>query len=93
MKEIINNTTVTDLEVISWREEELSLIDAKHEVFSWQGEEASLIDAKHNAQVAKLLDELDHIRNSERTPDQKIAALIDIIIRGVQFRPLLVREK
>jgi hypothetical protein len=62
-------------------------------VFSWQGEEASLIDAKHNAQVAKLLDELDHIRNSECTPDQKIAALIDIIIRGVQFRPLLVREK
>lgn len=57
------------------------------EVSSWRGEEVPLMDAKHNAQAAKLLGELDHIRNSEFTPDQKIAALIDIIIRGVQFRP------
>ena len=89
MEEIIKNTTVTDLEVSSWKEE----IVGDLEVISYQGKEVTLIDVKHNTQVAKLLDELDHIRNSERTPDQKISALIDIIIRGVQFRPLLIRSK
>ena len=73
MKEIVKNTEVTVEEVKRWRKQ--GTID-----------EVPLMTAKHNAKVATLLDELDFIRNVPNDPDHKIAALIDIITRGIEFK-------
>jgi hypothetical protein len=48
--------------------------------------EVPLMTAKHNAKVRKLLNELDFIRNAPNDPDVKIAALIDIMVRGIDFK-------
>ena len=73
MKNIIKNTEITVEEVNQWR---------------WRGtiKEVPLMTAKHNAKARKLLNELDFIRNAPNDPDVKIAALIDIIIRGIDFK-------
>ena len=73
MKEIIKNTEVTVAEVNRCRKQ--GTID-----------EIPLMTAKRNAKAAKLLGELDFIRNVPNDPDLKIAALIDIIIRGIEFK-------
>lgn len=73
MKDIIKNTPITVAEVNHWRKQ--GTID-----------EIPLMTAKYNAKAAKLLDELDFIRNVPNDPDVKIAALIDIIIRGIEFK-------
>lgn len=73
MKEIIKNTEVTVAEVNHWRKQ--GTID-----------EIPLMTAKYNAKAAKLLDELDSICSAPNNPDVKIAALVSILIRGIEFK-------
>ena len=73
MKEIIKNTEVTVAEVNHWRKQ--GTID-----------EIPLMTAKYNAKASKLLDELDSICSAPNNPDVKIAALVSILIRGIEFK-------
>jgi predicted nucleic acid-binding Zn ribbon protein len=73
MKNIIKNTEITVEEVNQWR-------------YRGTIKEVPLMTAKHNAKVRKLLNELDFIRNAPNDPDVKIAALIDIMVRGIDFK-------
>lgn len=77
MKEIINNTSVTPEEVKLWRKQGTD-------------EEVPLMVAKYNAKAGTLLEELNDIRyNRVNTIDdvnEKIDKLIDILIRGIEFK-------
>ena len=73
MKDIIKNTPITVKEVNFWRKQ--GTID-----------EIPLMTAKYNAKAAKLLDELDSICSAPNNPDVKIAALVRILIRGIEFK-------
>lgn len=73
MKDIINNTEIDVADIDQWRKKGTA-------------DEIPLIDAKYNAKAVRLLDELYQIRLSQDDPDTKINALIDILIRGVQFK-------
>lgn len=77
MKEIINNTSVTPEEVKLWRKKGTE-------------EEVPLMVAKYNAKVGTLLEELNDIRydriNSIDDVNEKIDKLIDILIRGIEFK-------
>ena len=73
MKDIIKNTPITVEEVKQWRKQ--GTID-----------QIPLMTAKHNAKASKLLDELDSICSAPNNPDVKIAALVSILIRGIEFK-------
>ena len=73
MNKIIENTEITAADVASWRHQ--GTLD-----------EVPLMVAKHNAKVARLIEELEFIRDVDNDPDVKIAALVSILLRGIEFK-------
>jgi len=77
MKEIINNTSVSDEEIKLWRKKGTE-------------EEAPLMVAKYNAKAGTLLEELSIIQydsvNSIDDVNEKINKLINILLRGIEFK-------
>jgi hypothetical protein len=73
MKTIIKNTPVDVDEVNRFRKRGTE-------------EEIPLMTAKYNAQVSRLLDELYVIRNETDDVDEKVDMLIEIMIRGIEFK-------
>lgn len=71
MKEIIKNTPGTIAETKRWRD---------------KNPEMPLMNAVHNAKASILMDELNDIRNNLDDPNEKINRIIDIIIRGIDFK-------
>jgi hypothetical protein len=77
MHSIIGHTPVTVEQVKTWRKQGTD-------------KEVPLMVARHNAQVSNLLDELNNIRYARVTDvddvNNKIDKLIEILIRGVNFK-------
>ena len=77
MNSIIKNTPVSVDQVKKWRKQGTD-------------EEVPLMVAKHNAQVSILIDELNSIRDIRAIGiddmNYKIDRLVEIILRGVEFR-------
>ena len=75
MKDIIQNTPGTIAETKRWRD---------------KNPEMPLMHAVHNAKVSILMDELNDIRYSRPTDiddvNQKIDKLIEIMLRGIEFK-------
>ena len=71
MKEIIRNTPITVEEVKRWRDLNPNMLP---------------MTAKYNARVSILIDELTAIQSEVDDPNEKINRLIDILIRGIEFK-------
>jgi hypothetical protein len=71
MKDIIKNTPGTIAETKKWRD---------------RNPEMPLMHAVYNAKASILIDELHDIRNNLDDPNEKINRLIDILIRGIEFK-------
>ena len=77
MNSIIKNTPVSVDQVKQWRKQGTD-------------EEVPLMVAKHNAKVSNLIEELNDIRYTRVIDvddvNNKIDKLVEIILRGVEFR-------
>lgn len=71
MKEIIQNTPITVEEVKRCRDLNPNMLP---------------MTAKYNARVSILIDELTAIQSEVDDPNEKINRLIDILIRGIEFK-------
>jgi hypothetical protein len=75
MKDIIQNTPGTIAETKRWRD---------------KNPEMSLANAAYNGKASILMDELNDIRYDRVTDiddvNEKISKLIDIMIRGIEFK-------
>lgn len=75
MKEIIKNTPSTIAETKRWRD---------------KNPEMPLMNAVHNGRASILIDELNKIKydrvNDIDDVNEKISKLVDIMIRGIEFK-------